>query len=60
MSLDSSCESSVWQMIHMKCQDLFSLKNKRNYIKYKIKMFSASVVIGALMVKILYFYSIYH
>ena len=28
-SLDISCESSVWQMIHMKCQDLFSLKNKK-------------------------------
>ena len=26
-SLDISCESSAWQMIHMKCQDLFSLKN---------------------------------
>ena len=23
-----SCESSAWQMIHMKCQDLFPLKNK--------------------------------
>ena len=28
-SLDISCESSAWQMIHMKCQDLFSLKNKK-------------------------------
>ena len=26
-SLDIRCESSAWQMIHMKCQDLFSLKN---------------------------------
>ena len=26
-SLDISCELSAWQMIHMKCQDLFSLKN---------------------------------
>ena len=25
--LDISCESSAWQAIHMKCQDLFSLKN---------------------------------
>ena len=28
-SLDISCESSAWQMIHMKCQDLFPLKNKK-------------------------------
>ena len=28
-SLDILCESSAWQMIHMKCQDLFSLKNKK-------------------------------
>ena len=28
-SIDISCESSAWQMIHMKCQDLFSLKNKK-------------------------------
>ena len=26
-SLDISCESSAWQTIHMKYQDLFSLKN---------------------------------
>ena len=29
-SLDISCESSAKQMIHMKFQDLFSLKNKKN------------------------------
>ena len=29
-SLDISCESSAKQMIHMKCQDLFSLKKKKN------------------------------
>ena len=29
-SLDiSCCELSAWQMIHMKCQDLISLKNKK-------------------------------
>ena len=27
ISLDISGESSAWQMIHMKCQDLFSMKN---------------------------------
>ena len=32
-SLDISCESSVWQTIHMKCQDLFSLKNNNNIKK---------------------------
>ena len=26
-SFDISCESSAWQTIHMKYQDLFSLKN---------------------------------
>ena len=26
LNLDSSCELSAWQIIHMKCQDLFSLK----------------------------------
>ena len=44
-SLDFSCESSAQQTIHMKSQDLFSLKNKK-----KIKMSSAAVVIGALRV----------
>ena len=39
-SLDISCESSAKQMIHMKCQDLFSLKKKKK------KMLSAAVVIG--------------
>ena len=29
-SLDISCESSAWQTIHMKGQDLFSLKNYKN------------------------------
>ena len=29
-SLDISCESSAWQTIHMKCQDLFSLEKKKN------------------------------
>ena len=29
-SLDISCESSAWQTIHMKCQNLLSLKIKKN------------------------------
>ena len=49
-SLDISCESSAKQMIHMKCQDLFSLKNKKKK-KIKKKLSSAAVVIGALRVK---------
>ena len=28
ISLNISCELSSWQTIHMKCQDLFSLKKK--------------------------------
>ena len=35
-------------MIHMKCPDLFSLKNKKKLIK---KLSSAAVVIGVLRVK---------
>ena len=33
--LDISCDA--WQMIHMSCQDLFSLKNKKflNVVCYK-------------------------
>ena len=30
ISLDISCQSPAWQTIHMKCQDLFSLANKKN------------------------------
>ena len=45
-SLDISCELSAKQTIHMKCQDLFSLKKK-----IKKKLSSAAVVIGALRVK---------
>ena len=44
-SLDISCESSAWQTIHMKCQDLFSFENKK-----RSKLSSAIVVIGALKV----------
>ena len=43
---DISCESSAQQMIHMKCQVLFSLKNKN-----EIKMSFAAVVIRALRLK---------
>ena len=49
-SLDISCESSAKWTIHMKCQDLFSLK-KRIIIKNdKKKLSSAAVVTGALWV----------
>ena len=34
-SLDIPCESSAKQTIHMKCQDLFSLKNKKKKKKKK-------------------------
>ena len=42
-SLDISCELSAKEIIHIKCQDLFSLKNKNKW-----KQSSAAVVIGAL------------
>ena len=32
-SHDISCESSAEQMIHMKCQDLFSLKKKNEVLE---------------------------
>ena len=43
IKLGISCESSARQMIHMKCQALFSLKKK---IKIKTEMLSAAVVIS--------------
>ena len=47
-SLDISCESSAWQMIHMKCQDLFSLKNKKkNLFGCRLQQ----ILLGALQVK---------
>ena len=36
--LDISCELSAWQKIHMKCQDLFSLKNEKKKKKKKKKI----------------------
>ena len=46
-SLDISCESSAWQTIQMKCQDLFSLKNKK---KNECRLLQ--LLLGALMVKV--------
>ena len=43
ISLDISCESSAWQMIHMKCQDFILWKKNES-------IFSAAVVTGALRV----------
>ena len=42
-SVDISCELSA-KTIHMKCQDLFSVANKKK--KKKSKLLSAAVVIG--------------
>ena len=38
-SLDISCELSAKQTIHMKCQDLFSLKNKRKNFECRLLKF---------------------
>ena len=56
LGLGISCELSALQMIHMKCQALFSLKNekKKKNEKEKIKMVSASVVIISLRLKFNY------
>ena len=32
-SLDISCESSAMQTIHLKCTDLFSLKNRKKFFR---------------------------
>ena len=48
-SLDISTESSAKQMIHIKCQDKFTLEKKKK------KISSAAVVIGALRVNIVWF-----
>ena len=46
-SLDISCELSAWQTIHMKCQDLFSLKNKKKiFFEYRL----LQILLGALRV----------
>ena len=52
-SLDISCELSAWQTIHMKFQDLFSLKNKKSK-----KMLSATVMTGTLRVNLWLLYMI--
>ena len=47
-SPDISCELAAKQMIHMKCQDLFSLNIKKKKKKMNKTLSSAAVVIGAL------------
>ena len=44
-SLETPCESSAWQTIHMKSQDLFSLKNKK-----KLECRLLQILLGALRV----------
>ena len=46
--LDISCESSAMQRIHMKCEALFSLKDKID--KKIIKLSSAAILLGSLRV----------
>ena len=46
-SLDISCDLSAWQMIHMKCQDLFSLKNRKNKLECRL----LQILLGTLRVK---------
>ena len=46
-SLDISCESFAWQTIHMKYQDLFSLKIKKNKNKCRL----LQILLGAVRVK---------
>ena len=48
-SLDISCELSAWQTIHMKCQDLFSLKNK----KKNLECYLLQILLVTLRVKVL-------
>ena len=50
-SHDISCELSAKQTVHMKCQDLFSLKNLKN--KKKIECRLLQILHGALRVNLL-------
>ena len=54
-SVDILCELSAWQMIYMKCQDLFSLKNnKKNFFS----MLSAKILLGTLRVNELWHHTV--
>ena len=54
-SLEISCESSAWQTIHMKFQDLFSLKNKNKNLECHL----LQILLGALRVnKVLFFFQL--
>ena len=46
-NIDISCELSPWQTIRMKCQDLFSLKNKEKVLCRLMKC-----LLGALWVNL--------
>ena len=46
-NFEISCESSAWQTIHMKCQDLFSLKNKKKILECCL----LQILFGAVRVK---------
>ena len=46
-NLDISTDLSAWQTIHMKCQDLYTLKKKR-----AIRMASATYFLGAFIVNL--------
>ena len=46
-SIDISCELSAMQRIHMKCKDLFSLKNRNFFLECRLLQIS----LGALRVK---------
>ena len=52
-SLDISCESSAWQMSHMKCQDLFSLKKKK---KENLECRLLQILLGTLRVNMKYLF----
>ena len=51
IKLDSSCELSARQTIHMNCQALFSLKNTK---VAHFRMLSGVVMIGTLRVAVFY------
>ena len=53
-SLDISSESSAWQTIHMKCQDLFSLKKNKNICIY-IECHLLQILLGTLRVNDFHF-----
>ena len=56
ISHDILCESSAWQMIHIKCDDLFFLKNKKKLIIKILEYHLLQILLGTLRFYIKFLY----